>query len=146
VKPKFEISDEQQLMVGLLLALLIAISLLYCLGLASLALRQAWQEMPLPWNEEGTPGGELGLTPTPAPERSATPSSSSGDLFFVRASARVSRRIQESPADSLFASLARAVPPRAHFDRTWLQSYNRLVAVISQQGERGRFSWTSSPC
>jgi len=70
VKKKFEVSDEQQLLLGLLLALLIAISLLYCLGFASMALRQAWQAMPLPWNEEVEPI----LTPTLGPEASPTPS------------------------------------------------------------------------
>jgi hypothetical protein len=70
VKKKFEVSDDQQLVLGLLLALLIAISLLYCLGFASMALRQAWQAMPLPWSEEGAPG----LTPTIGPEASPTPS------------------------------------------------------------------------
>lgn len=70
MKKKFEVSDEQQLVLGLLLALLIAISLLYCLGFASIALRQAWQAMPLPWSEEIEPG----LTPTLGPEASPTPS------------------------------------------------------------------------
>jgi len=70
VKRRFEISDEQQLVLGLLLALLIAISLLYCLGFASMALRQAWQAMPLPWSEEVEPA----LTPTFGPEASPTPS------------------------------------------------------------------------
>jgi hypothetical protein len=103
VKRRFEISDEQQLIVGLLLALLIAISLLYCLGLASLALRQAWQEMPLPWSEEGAPGDELGLTPTPAPEMSPTPSTLSENPFFVRAFTRFWIRTQQAPSNRLLA-------------------------------------------
>jgi hypothetical protein len=73
VKRRFEISEEQQLVLGLLLALLIAISLLYCLAFASMALHQAWQAMPLPWSEEGEPA----LTPTLGPEASPTP----GALF-----------------------------------------------------------------
>jgi hypothetical protein len=45
-----QLSDEQLLVVGLLLVVLLAVSMLYCLGLASLAIRDNWQQAPLPWN------------------------------------------------------------------------------------------------
>ena len=52
-----QLSEEQQLILGLVLIILLAISMLYCLGFASVALRQAWERAPLPW-EEASPAVE----------------------------------------------------------------------------------------
>jgi hypothetical protein len=67
-----QLSDEQQLIVGVLLVILLAISILYCLGFASIAVRQAWDNAPLPWNDSlppedmtDTPGTEI-VEPTDA--------------------------------------------------------------------------------
>ena len=56
-----QLTERQQMIIGLVLVILVAISMLYCLGFASLALRQAWESGPLPWSgggdyylEEGT--------------------------------------------------------------------------------------------
>jgi hypothetical protein len=62
---KLQLNDQQQLIVGLLLVILVAISLLYCLGFASLALREAWQDAPLPWSGTEPPPENLELGPAP---------------------------------------------------------------------------------
>lgn len=49
-----QLSERQQLLIGLVLVILVAISLLYCLGFASLALRQAWENSPVQINGGGT--------------------------------------------------------------------------------------------
>lgn len=51
------LSEEQQLILGLVLVILLAISMLYCLGFASLVLRQAWESAPPPW-EDASPTTE----------------------------------------------------------------------------------------
>jgi len=64
-----QLTERQQLVIGFVLVVLVAISLLYCLGFASVALRHAWENSPLQLNgnngvyylEEET--GDL--TPTP---------------------------------------------------------------------------------
>jgi hypothetical protein len=63
---KIQISEDQQTILGVVLVLLVAISLLYCLGFASLVLRQVWEGGPLPWenknlNEDSTPSSEEDL-------------------------------------------------------------------------------------
>lgn len=60
-----QLSEEQQLIVGLVLVILVAVSLLYCLGFASLALREAWENAPLPWSETEFPPENLEMGPTP---------------------------------------------------------------------------------
>ncbi|HSR32495.1 MAG TPA: hypothetical protein VLY63_18190 [Anaerolineae bacterium] len=45
-----QLSDRQQLILGILLVILVAISLLYCLGLASVTVRQVWEQAPPPWD------------------------------------------------------------------------------------------------
>lgn len=45
-----QLSDRQQLILGLLLVILVAISMLYCLGFASVAVRQVWEKAPPPWD------------------------------------------------------------------------------------------------
>jgi len=45
---RIELSERQILILALLLVILIATSLLYCVGLGSLVLRQAWRNTPFP--------------------------------------------------------------------------------------------------
>jgi hypothetical protein len=62
-----QLTERQQLIIGFVLVVLVAISLLYCLGFASVALRQAWENSPLQLNGNGTYYFEeegLDLTPT----------------------------------------------------------------------------------
>jgi len=75
---RVQLSDEQQLTLGLMLVILLALSLLYCLGFASLALRRAWENTDLPWTtpETGPDIGEEILDVTPALVTPATPSPS----------------------------------------------------------------------
>ena len=49
------LSDDQQLIVGVLLVILLAISILYCLGFASIAVRHAWENTPQLWNDSLSP-------------------------------------------------------------------------------------------
>ena len=66
-----ELTDRQQLIIGLVMVVLVAISLLYCLGFASVALRQAWESGPLQLNGSNTyyPEEEgWDLAPTPSIE------------------------------------------------------------------------------
>ena len=67
-RPRFEINERQQLILGILVIILLAISILYCLGLASLAARQAWQNVPIPWAGSQVPAEEIDLTTFPLPE------------------------------------------------------------------------------
>jgi hypothetical protein len=46
-----QLSEEQQVILAVLLVILVAVSMLYCLGLASLALREGWQDAPIPWSD-----------------------------------------------------------------------------------------------
>ena len=54
------------------LVILLAISMLYCLGLASVALHQAWERVLLPGNETDSLDEILELTTTPVIELTAT--------------------------------------------------------------------------
>jgi hypothetical protein len=68
-----QLTDQQELIVALLLVILLAISLLYCLGFASLALRPTLEKTPLPWNASPS-GEEMELTPgSPPVEATAQP-------------------------------------------------------------------------
>jgi hypothetical protein len=62
-----QLTERQQLIIGFVLVVLVAISMLYCLGLASVALRQAWEQGPLQLNdsENGFPEEMLDLIPEP---------------------------------------------------------------------------------
>jgi hypothetical protein len=62
-----QLSNEQQLILSVLLVILVAVSLLYCLGFASLALREAWENAPLPWSETEPPPENLDVGPTALP-------------------------------------------------------------------------------
>ena len=64
-----ELSEEQQLALAVLVVILVAISMLYCLGLDSLALLDSWEELPLPWNGTSLPEQDTGMMPrTPTKE------------------------------------------------------------------------------
>lgn len=62
---RIQLSEEQQLILGLVLVILVAISLLYCLGFSSIALRQAWENAPLPWTGTEPPPENLEVDATP---------------------------------------------------------------------------------
>ena len=65
-----QLTERQQLVIGIVLVILVAISMLYCLGFASAALRTAWESGPLPWSENGNypeENTELPLTPPIGP-------------------------------------------------------------------------------
>ena len=67
------ITEEQQLVLGLLLVILLAVSMLYCLGFASLTLRQIWEQAPLPWDDTNSPEEIMEATPTPLPVEPTQP-------------------------------------------------------------------------
>jgi len=65
-----QLTERQQMLIGIVLVILVAISMLYCLGFASAALRTAWENSPLPWNENNDyseESTELLLTPLVEP-------------------------------------------------------------------------------
>jgi hypothetical protein len=76
-KLKPRLSERQQLLLGILLVILLAVSMLYCLGFASTVLLQAWENAPLPWNVTGTLDEGIDLTATPVVE----PADSSPPLY-----------------------------------------------------------------
>jgi hypothetical protein len=67
-----QLSTQQHLIVAIVLIVLMAISLLYCLGLASVILRNSWESVPLPWNELSPTGEVIDLTPLPEIEPNVT--------------------------------------------------------------------------
>ena len=67
-KLKLQPSERQQLLLGIILVILLAVSMLYCLGFASMMLLQAWESAPLPWNVTDTLEESIDLTTTPAPQ------------------------------------------------------------------------------
>lgn len=62
------LSEEQQLILGLVLIILLAISMLYCLGFASVALHRAWENAPLPWEAASPTTETLEAPPNPTLE------------------------------------------------------------------------------
>ena len=61
-----QLTEKQQLVIGFVLVILVAISMLYCLGFASVALRNAWENSPLPWSENNNyPAESTALPATP---------------------------------------------------------------------------------
>mgnify|MGYP001813929169 FL=1 len=68
VKPRrlnLQLTERQQLIIGFVLVILVAMSMLYCLGFASIALRNAWESGPLPWSESNNyPVESTELPPT----------------------------------------------------------------------------------
>jgi hypothetical protein len=72
-RPTIRLSEEQQLILALLLVLLVAISMLYCLGFASLAVRETWESAPLPWNDSGPSEEGTGAAPDLLPAEPTLP-------------------------------------------------------------------------
>jgi hypothetical protein len=68
-----ELTEQQHLILALLLVILLAVSMLYCLGFASLAMRQTWGDPPLPWSETSLPEQDIEMTPTGPPGQSTLP-------------------------------------------------------------------------
>ncbi len=64
---KIRLTEDQQLILALLLVILLAVSMLYCLGFASLTARQLWENAPLPWSDWNSSEEDLGPTPTSLP-------------------------------------------------------------------------------
>lgn len=62
-----QLTEEQQLVIALMVVILLATSMLYCLGFASLALRHAWETKALPWSTAPLPEGGTDTTLTPPP-------------------------------------------------------------------------------
>jgi hypothetical protein len=58
-----QLTEQQLLIVGLILAILVASSVLYCLGIASVALRDTLSGTPLPLDATFLPLQDLELTP-----------------------------------------------------------------------------------
>jgi hypothetical protein len=67
-----QLDPQQQLILALVLIVLVAVSLLYCLGFASVLLRKAWENAPLPWNEANPTSEILDLSPLPEIEPMVT--------------------------------------------------------------------------
>ena len=61
---KLQLSDEQLLFLGCALIILLAISMLYCLGFASIAVRQTWENAPVPLGATSAPGETTALPST----------------------------------------------------------------------------------
>jgi hypothetical protein len=73
---RFELTDDQHLILGILLVILVAVSMLYCLGLGGLLLRDAWQGTVPALNGTQGPAEELEATPAelaPPPTDPAIP-------------------------------------------------------------------------
>lgn len=64
---RVRLTDEQQLILALLLVVLLAVSMLYCLGFASLVLRQTLENTPIPSNGTILPAEDLEATPSSLP-------------------------------------------------------------------------------
>lgn len=65
-RPRIELTDDQQLFLAILLVILVALSILYCLGLGGLMLRDTWRETLPVLNGNHVPVEELPITPTPS--------------------------------------------------------------------------------
>jgi hypothetical protein len=68
-----ELTERQHLILALLLVILVAVSMLYCLGFASLAMRQTWEDPSLPWSETSLPEQDMEITPTVPPGQPILP-------------------------------------------------------------------------
>jgi hypothetical protein len=68
-----QLTEQQHLILALLLVILLAVSMLYCLGFASLAMRQAWGDSPLPWSETSLPQEDIEVTSTVLPDQPILP-------------------------------------------------------------------------
>ncbi|HFD38919.1 MAG TPA: hypothetical protein ENJ31_03595 [Anaerolineae bacterium] len=71
---RLQLTYRQHLALAVILVVLLAVSLLYCLGFASLALHHAWETNQLPGNGGGSPVNGLEMPFAPLPPATATPS------------------------------------------------------------------------
>ena len=69
---RLQLSEKQQLLAGIVLIVLLAISMLYCLGFASIALHQAWERALQPESETVSVDEMLEPTNPPAIDITAT--------------------------------------------------------------------------
>jgi hypothetical protein len=63
-RPRKSITEEQQVILAVLAIVLLAISMLYCLGFATIIVRQIWEGGPLPRENIDLPQESLDATPT----------------------------------------------------------------------------------
>ncbi|MBN1135292.1 MAG: hypothetical protein JXM73_01830 [Anaerolineae bacterium] len=77
-RPRLALTEQQQLILVVILVVLLAGSLLYCLGFASLALRQVWESVPVPWTSPEPLEGDLMLTPVITPTLPLAPTTAPG--------------------------------------------------------------------
>ncbi len=73
-----QLSEQQQMIVAVLLVILVAVSVLYCLGFASTVVLQNWEAGTLPLDENGLfpdDGATASTVPmlTPVPEATPVP-------------------------------------------------------------------------
>ena len=71
---RVQLSEEQQVILAVLLVVLLAISTLYCLGLASVALHHSLESTPFPSNDTALPEGDIELPSLPPPTQPMSPS------------------------------------------------------------------------
>ncbi len=64
----FQLTYRQHLTLAVILVFLLAVSLLYCLGFASLALHRAWDANALPGNGNASPVNGLDVPFAPFPQ------------------------------------------------------------------------------
>jgi hypothetical protein len=126
-----QLNEQQQLILGVVLVILLAISMLYCLGLASLILRDAWENIPMP-AEDATPFEEELDQPVPTVEPS-------GDGIVPPEACTLQPRAAR--ADTVVQGNCAAA-----FDRTMLQSYNRSAEGHPTPQRGGTLLWTLSHC
>ena len=84
---RLELTERQQMFLALLLVLMVAVSFLYCLGLASMALGRSWQEGTPPWGESPLPEGGSDVRPHLAPAARVA------GLFWPRPALAAGRRL-----------------------------------------------------
>jgi hypothetical protein len=66
-RPNVRLSERQQVILAVLLVIFVATSMLYCVGLASIALRNYWESASLPWSASDLPAEILELPGTLLP-------------------------------------------------------------------------------
>jgi hypothetical protein len=58
-----QLGEEQLVIFAVVLVILVAVSMLYCLGIAMLALHEGWESAPIPWNDTDLPVEEIETLP-----------------------------------------------------------------------------------
>ena len=70
---RLQMTYRQHLILAVILVVLLTVSLLYCLGFASLTLYHAWENNALPGNGSGSPVNGLEVPFAPLPGATAGP-------------------------------------------------------------------------